>query len=63
MGEAYDEYEFDVYNQGVDLVVFSLFALTLGIQQNMKYIIILDISTISLFREKSLAVKHSIGHR
>ena len=46
----------------VELVAFSLFALTLGIQQNMKYIIILDIS-ISLFREKSLAVKHSIGHR
>ena len=47
----------------VELVAISLFALTLGIQQNMKYIIILDISTISLFREKSLAVKHSIGHR
>ena len=46
----------------VELVAISLFALTLGIQQNMKYIIILDIS-ISLFREKSLAVKHSIGHR
>ena len=46
----------------VELVAFSLFALTLGIQQNMKYIIILDIS-ISLFSEKSLAVKHSIGHR
>ena len=40
MGEAYDEYEFDGCYQGVDLVAFSLFALTLGIQQNMKYIII-----------------------
>ena len=47
----------------VELVAISLFALTLGIQQNMKYIIILDDISISLFREKSLAVKHSIGHR
>ena len=45
----------------VELVAISLFALTLGIQQNMKYIILLDIS-ISLFSEKSLAVKHSIEH-